>query len=95
MIAKYFHRPSRNISYIFISEDGYFIISLLTESEEPSQSIETNETDDKALSAEQLDDGLAEEVEKEVPENVSTTEDSVSDSAISTEQSEESLVKAE
>ncbi|KAM9189432.1 endoplasmic reticulum junction formation protein lunapark isoform 3-T3 [Mergus octosetaceus] len=65
------------------------------ESEEPSQSIETNETDDKALSAEQLDDGLAEEVEKEVPENVSTTEDSVSDSAISTEQSEESLVKAE
>lgn len=95
MITKYFHRPSRNISYIFISENGYLIIFLFTESEEPSQSIETNETDDKALSAEQLNDGPAEEVEKEVAENVSTTEDSISDSAISTEQSEESLVKAE
>uniref|UniRef100_A0A8C3PZR5 Endoplasmic reticulum junction formation protein lunapark n=1 Tax=Chrysolophus pictus TaxID=9089 RepID=A0A8C3PZR5_CHRPC len=65
------------------------------ESEEVAQLIETNETDEKAPSAEQLNDSLVEEAEKEAAENVSTTEDSVSDSAISTEQSEESLVKAE
>lgn len=60
-----------------------------------AQQIETNETNEKAPSAEQLNDSLVEEVEKEAAENVSTTEDSISDSAISTEQSEESLVKAE
>ncbi|OXB78006.1 UNVERIFIED_CONTAM: hypothetical protein H355_009577 [Colinus virginianus] len=65
------------------------------ESEEVAQIIETNKTDEKAPSAEQLSDSLVEEVEKESSENVSTTEDSISDSAISTEQSEESLVKAE
>ncbi|XP_065606350.1 endoplasmic reticulum junction formation protein lunapark isoform X2 [Cyrtonyx montezumae] len=65
------------------------------ESEEVAQIIETNKTDEKAPSAEQLNDSLVEEVEKESSENVSTTEDSISDSAISTEQSEESLVKAE
>ncbi|XP_031455299.1 endoplasmic reticulum junction formation protein lunapark isoform X2 [Phasianus colchicus] len=65
------------------------------ESEEAAQLIETNETDEKAPSAEQLNDSLVEETEKEAAENISTTEDSVSDSAISTEQSEESLVKAE
>lgn len=60
-----------------------------------AQLTESNETDEKAPSAEQLSDGLVEEAEKEAAENVSTTEDSVSDSAISTEQSEESLMKAE
>ncbi|OXB65847.1 hypothetical protein ASZ78_002766 [Callipepla squamata] len=65
------------------------------ESEEVAQIIETNKTEEKAPSAEQLNDSLVEEVEKESSENVSTTEDSISDSAISTEQSEESLVKAE
>ncbi|XP_052531560.1 endoplasmic reticulum junction formation protein lunapark isoform X2 [Tympanuchus pallidicinctus] len=65
------------------------------ESEEVAQLTESNETDEKAPSAEQLNDSLVEEAEKEAAENVSTTEDSVSDSAISTEQSEESLMKAE
>lgn len=60
-----------------------------------AQLTETNETDEKTPNAEQLNDSLVEEAEKEAAENVSTTEDSVSDSAISTEQSEESLVKAE
>ncbi|KAM6200224.1 endoplasmic reticulum junction formation protein lunapark isoform 2-T2 [Sarcoramphus papa] len=60
--------------------------------EDMAQIIETNETDDKAPSPEQLNK-LAEEVEKEA-ENVSTTEDSISES-ISPEQSEESLRKAE
>ncbi|NXM72032.1 LNP protein, partial [Serilophus lunatus] len=61
--------------------------------EDTAQIIETNETDDKAPSSEQLDDKLAEEVENEA-ENISTTEDSISES-ISAEQSEESLMKAE
>ncbi|XP_042678043.1 endoplasmic reticulum junction formation protein lunapark isoform X1 [Centrocercus urophasianus] len=65
------------------------------ESEEVAQLTESNETDEKAPSAEQLNDSLVEETEKEAAENASTTEDSVSDSAISTEQSEESLMKAE
>ncbi|NWY63013.1 LNP protein, partial [Chionis minor] len=61
--------------------------------EDMAQIIETNEMDDKAPSLEQLNDKLAEEVEKEA-ENVSTTEDSISES-ISAEPSEESLMKAE
>ncbi|NXX18118.1 LNP protein, partial [Podargus strigoides] len=64
------------------------------ESEEDiSQIIETNETDNKAPSPEQLNDQLAEETEKET-ENISTTEDSISES-LSAEQSEEPLMKAE
>ncbi|XP_054030206.1 endoplasmic reticulum junction formation protein lunapark isoform X1 [Dryobates pubescens] len=62
------------------------------ESEEDTAQIEANETD-KTSSPEQLNDKLAEEVEKEA-ENISTSEDSVSES-ISAEQSEESLMKAE
>ncbi|NXA13461.1 LNP protein, partial [Sapayoa aenigma] len=62
--------------------------------EDVAQIIETNETDDKAPSSEQIDDKLAEEVGKEEAENISTTEDSISES-ISAEQSEESLMKAE
>ncbi|XP_052647309.1 endoplasmic reticulum junction formation protein lunapark isoform X1 [Harpia harpyja] len=62
--------------------------------EDTAQIVETNETDNKALSPEQLNDKLAEEVEKEAAENISTTEDTISES-ISAEQSEESLVKAE
>ncbi|XP_008934077.1 PREDICTED: protein lunapark [Merops nubicus] len=62
--------------------------------EDAAQIAETNVTDDKAPSTEQLNDKLAEEVEKEAAENVSTTEDSISES-ISAEQSEESLMKAE
>ncbi|XP_035752103.1 endoplasmic reticulum junction formation protein lunapark isoform X3 [Egretta garzetta] len=62
------------------------------ESEEDTS--QTNETYDKAPSPEQLNDKLAEEVEKEEAENISTTEDSISES-ISAEQSEESLMKAE
>ncbi|NXT38685.1 LNP protein, partial [Pelecanoides urinatrix] len=62
--------------------------------EDSAQIVETNETDDKAPSPVQLNDKLAEEVEKEEAENISTTEDSISES-ISAEQSEESLMKAE
>ncbi|KAM6260588.1 endoplasmic reticulum junction formation protein lunapark isoform 2-T5 [Spheniscus humboldti] len=62
--------------------------------EDTAQIVETNEIDDKAPSPEQLNDKLAEEVEKEEAENTSTTEDTVSES-ISAEQSEESLMKAE
>ncbi|KAF1545516.1 Endoplasmic reticulum junction formation protein lunapark, partial [Eudyptula albosignata] len=62
--------------------------------EDTAQIIETNEIDDKAPSPEQLNDKLAEEVEKEEAENTSTTEDTISES-ISAEQSEESLMKAE
>lgn len=62
--------------------------------EDSAQLVETNETDDKAPSSAQLNDKLAEEVEKEEAENISTTEDSISES-ISAEQSEESLMKAE
>ncbi|XP_030344573.1 endoplasmic reticulum junction formation protein lunapark isoform X1 [Strigops habroptila] len=62
--------------------------------EDTAQIVETNETDDKAPSAEQLNDKLAEEAEKEEAENVSTTEDSISES-VSAEQSEESLMKTE
>ncbi|XP_054686329.1 endoplasmic reticulum junction formation protein lunapark isoform X3 [Grus americana] len=58
--------------------------------EDTAQVMETNETHDKAPSPEQLNNKLAEEVEKEEAENVSTTEDS-----ISAEQSEESVMKAE
>ncbi|NXN32683.1 LNP protein, partial [Nycticryphes semicollaris] len=57
--------------------------------EDVAQSVETNETDDKAPSPEQLNDNLAEEAE-----NISTTEDSISES-ISAEPIEESLMKAE
>ncbi|KAF1562553.1 Endoplasmic reticulum junction formation protein lunapark, partial [Eudyptes moseleyi] len=62
--------------------------------EDTAQIVETNEIDDKAPSPEQLNDKLAEEVEKEEAENTSTTEDTISES-ISAEQSEESLMKAE
>ncbi|XP_075612696.1 endoplasmic reticulum junction formation protein lunapark isoform X4 [Balearica regulorum gibbericeps] len=62
--------------------------------EDTAQVMETNEAHDKALSPEQLNDKLAEEVEKEETENISTTEDSISES-ISAEQSEESVMKAE
>ncbi|NXM32619.1 LNP protein, partial [Oxyruncus cristatus] len=55
--------------------------------------IETNETDDKTPSSEQLNDKLAEATEKEA-ENISTTEDSISEST-SAEQNEEPLMKAE
>ncbi|XP_030807989.1 endoplasmic reticulum junction formation protein lunapark isoform X1 [Camarhynchus parvulus] len=58
-----------------------------------AQLVETNDTDDKAPSSEHLNDKLAEEVEKEA-ENISTTEEAISESA-SAEQSEESLIKAE
>ncbi|NXF31985.1 LNP protein, partial [Nyctibius bracteatus] len=64
------------------------------ESEDVAQIIETNETDDKAPNPEQLNDKIAEELGKEEAENISATEDSISES-ISAEQSEESLVKAE
>ncbi|XP_054236952.1 endoplasmic reticulum junction formation protein lunapark [Indicator indicator] len=60
--------------------------------EDTAQIIEANETD-KAPSPEQLNDKLAEEVEKEA-ENISTTEDSLSES-VSAGQSEESLMKTE
>ncbi|NWT23946.1 LNP protein, partial [Cardinalis cardinalis] len=56
--------------------------------------VETNDTDDKAPSSEHVNDKLAEEVEKEEAENISTTEEAISESA-SAEQSEESLIKAE
>ncbi|NXB39303.1 LNP protein, partial [Eulacestoma nigropectus] len=59
-----------------------------------AQTIETNDTDDKAPNSEHLNDKLAEEVEKEEAENISTTEETVAESA-SAEQSEESLIKAE
>ncbi|NXL99296.1 LNP protein, partial [Tyrannus savana] len=62
--------------------------------DDAAQIIETNETDDKTPSSEQLNDKLAEEIEKEAAENISTTEDSISES-ISAEQNEESLMKAE
>lgn len=58
-----------------------------------AQITETNEMGDKAPGPEQLDDKLVEEDEKEA-ENISTTEDSISES-ISAEQSEESLMQAE
>lgn len=91
----FFHLLFKNIRYLFISRNGNFIIFLFTESEEDTtQIVETNETDDKASSAEQLNDKLAEEAEKEAAENISTTEDSISKS-ISAEQSEESLTKTE
>ncbi|XP_053803957.1 endoplasmic reticulum junction formation protein lunapark isoform X1 [Vidua chalybeata] len=58
-----------------------------------AQLVEANDTDDTAPSSEHLNDKLAEEVEKEA-ENISTTEEAISESA-SAEQSEESLIKAE
>ncbi|KAM6268632.1 endoplasmic reticulum junction formation protein lunapark isoform 2-T2 [Porphyrio hochstetteri] len=61
--------------------------------EDTAQVTETDEMHDKTSSPEQLNDKIAEEVEKEA-ENVSTTEDSISES-LSAEQSEESLRKAE
>ncbi|KAJ7398024.1 lunapark, ER junction formation factor [Pitangus sulphuratus] len=71
------------------------VLRLDWESEDDAaQIIETNETDDKTPSSEQLNDKLAEEIEKEEAENISTTEDSISES-ISAEQNEESLMKAE
>ncbi|NXH89220.1 LNP protein, partial [Edolisoma coerulescens] len=62
--------------------------------EDVAQIVETNDTNDKAPSSEHLNDKLAEEVEKEEAENISTTEEAISESA-SAEQSEESLIKAE
>ncbi|NXT75240.1 LNP protein, partial [Zapornia atra] len=62
--------------------------------EDTAQVTETDEMHDKTPSPEQLNDKIAEEVEKEEAENVSTTEDSISES-LSAEQSEESLMKAE
>lgn len=59
-----------------------------------AQIAEANETDDQTPSSEHLNDKLAEEVEKEEAENISTTEESISEST-SAEQSEESLIKAE
>ncbi|XP_039552619.1 endoplasmic reticulum junction formation protein lunapark isoform X1 [Passer montanus] len=59
-----------------------------------AQLVETNDTDDKAPSSEHLNDKLAEEVEKEEAEDISTSEEAISESA-SAEQSEESLIKAE
>ncbi|NWI78879.1 LNP protein, partial [Dryoscopus gambensis] len=59
-----------------------------------AQIVETNDTEDKASSSEHRNDKLAEEIEKEEAENISTTEETVSESA-SAEQSEESLIKAE
>ncbi|XP_062354107.1 endoplasmic reticulum junction formation protein lunapark [Cinclus cinclus] len=58
------------------------------------QLVETNDTDDKAPNSEHLNDKLAEEVGKEEAENVSATEEAISESA-SAEQSEEPLLKAE
>ncbi|XP_009994471.1 PREDICTED: protein lunapark [Chaetura pelagica] len=62
--------------------------------EDTAQITEANETDDKAPSPEQPHDKLSEEVEKEEAENISATEDSISE-AVPAEQSEESLMKAE
>ncbi|NXV10052.1 LNP protein, partial [Cettia cetti] len=59
-----------------------------------AQLVETNDTDDKAPSSEHLNDKLVEEVEKEEAENISATEEAISESP-SAEQSEESLIKAE
>ncbi|NWU01971.1 LNP protein, partial [Urocynchramus pylzowi] len=59
-----------------------------------AQIVETNDTDDKAPISEHLNDKLAEEVEKEAAESISTTEEAISEST-SAEQSEESLIKAE
>lgn len=58
------------------------------------QLVETNGTEDKAPSSEHLNDKLAEEVEKEEAENISATEEAISEST-SAEQSEEPLIKAE
>lgn len=90
-----FHLLFKDISCLLISGNGYSVIFLFTESEDDvAQIVETNDTDDKAPSSEHLNDELAEEVEKEEAENISTTEESISESA-SAEQSEESLIKAE
>ncbi|NXB61245.1 LNP protein, partial [Struthidea cinerea] len=59
-----------------------------------AQIVETNDPDDKAPSSEHLNDKIAEEVGKEEAENISATEETISESA-SAEQSEESLIKAE
>ncbi|NWV39445.1 LNP protein, partial [Grantiella picta] len=59
-----------------------------------AQIVETNETDDQAPSSGHLNNKLAEEVEKKEAENISTTEETISEST-SAEQSEESLIKAE
>lgn len=58
------------------------------------QLVETKGTEDKAPSSEHLNDKLAEEVEKEAAENISATEEAISEST-SAEQSEEPLIKAE
>ncbi|NXU54652.1 LNP protein, partial [Turnix velox] len=62
--------------------------------EDAVQTVKASEKGDKAPSVEQLNDKLAEEAEKEETENVSTTEDSISES-LSAEPSEESSMKAE
>ncbi|RMC18527.1 hypothetical protein DUI87_04418 [Hirundo rustica rustica] len=75
-----------------VLKEGY---STLAESEDDvAQLVETNNTDDKAPSSEHLNDKLAEEVEKEEAENISATEEAISEST-SAEQNEESLIKAE
>ncbi|XP_025931169.1 endoplasmic reticulum junction formation protein lunapark isoform X2 [Apteryx rowi] len=63
--------------------------------EETAQIIETKQIDNQAPSPEQLNDKLAEEVEKEGAENEIEFSAVETDSAISAKQSEESLMKAE
>ncbi|NXH47777.1 LNP protein, partial [Dicaeum eximium] len=58
--------------------------------DDEAQLIETNDTEDKAPSTEHLNDKLAEE--EAAAENISTTEEAISES---TEQNEESFIKAE
>lgn len=90
-----FHLLFKNISCHLISGNDYFVIFLFTESEDDGdQLVETKGTEDKAPSSEHLNDKLAEEVEKEAAENISATEEAISEST-SAEQSEEPLIKAE
>ncbi|XP_068804621.1 endoplasmic reticulum junction formation protein lunapark isoform X4 [Struthio camelus] len=63
--------------------------------EETAQIIETKQIDNQAPSPEQLNDKLAEEAEKEEAENEMEFSAVETDSALSAEQSEESLMKAE
>lgn len=91
--SRMFNLLFKNISCLLIFGNGYFVIFLFTEPEDVAELVEANDTDDKVLSSEHLNDKLAEEVEKEA-ENISTTEEAISES-VSAEQSEESLIKAE
>ncbi|XP_064371059.1 endoplasmic reticulum junction formation protein lunapark isoform X2 [Dromaius novaehollandiae] len=65
------------------------------DSEETTQIIETKQINNQVPSPEQLNDKLAEEVEKEEAENEMEFSTGEADSAISAEQSEESVMKAE